>query len=105
MIDPFGTADLAIRGEFTVFSALTLKEQLLAVLDGRADQSDVVIDLSDVTEFDSAGLQLMLLVKREAVLVGKTVRFVRHADVVLDLIDLCDLAGEFGDPVVIRSHG
>jgi anti-sigma B factor antagonist len=97
-------ASLAIAGELTIFSALPLKERLLASIAAAPDAAAVDVDLSDVTEIDTAGLQLMLLAKREANLAGKNVRFVRHSDAVLDLIDLCDLAGHFGDPVLIRSH-
>ena len=94
---------LAISGEFTIFTAADLKPRLLhAVID--AESEDVDIDLSEVSEIDSAGLQLMVMTKREALARGKNVRFVRHSDPVLDLVDLCDLSGFFGDPVLIRSQ-
>ena len=95
---------LAISGEFTIFTAADLKPRLLhAVID--AESEGVDIDLSEVSEIDSAGLQLMVMTKREALARGKNVRFVRHSDPVLDLVDLCDLSGFFGDPVLIRSQG
>ena len=95
---------LAISGEFTIYTAADLKPRLLhAVID--AESEDVDIDLSEVSEIDSAGLQLMVMTKREALARGKNVRFVRHSDPVLDLVDLCDLSGFFGDPVLIRSQG
>lgn len=95
---------MAICGEFTIFTAQPLKEQLLNAISGAAAAGDIDIDLSDVTEIDTAGLQLMLMAKREAGVEGKNVRFVRHSDPVLDLIDLCGLAGQFGDPVLIRPQ-
>ena len=95
---------LAISGEFTIFTAAELKSRLLhAVIDAESEEVD--IDLSEVSEIDSAGLQLMVMTKREAQARGKNVRFVRHSDPVLDLVDLCDLSGFFGDPVLIRSQG
>lgn len=95
---------LAISGEFTIFTAAELKPRLLhAVIDAESEEVD--IDLSEVSEIDSAGLQLMVMTKREALARGKNVRFVRHSDPVLDLVDLCDLSGFFGDPVLIRSQG
>lgn len=94
---------LAISGEFTIFTAAELKSRLLhAVIDAESEEVD--IDLSEVSEIDSAGLQLMVMTKREAQARGKHVRFVRHSDPVLDLVDLCDLSGFFGDPVLIRSQ-
>lgn len=97
-------ATLAIRGEFTIFTAQALKEALLTAITSAAGNDEITIDLSEVSEMDTAGLQLMLMAKREAVALGKRLRFVRHSDEVLELIDLCDLAGEFGDPLLIRSR-
>lgn len=93
---------LAIAGEFTIFTASALKEQIVETI-RQAEMAEVEIDLSNVTEIDSAGLQLMVLAKIEALGRGKNIHFTRHSDPVLDLIDLCDLAGFFGDPVLIRS--
>lgn len=94
-------ATLAIQGEFTIFTAVAMKTRLLETIEGAG--TDVEINLADVTEIDSAGLQLMVLAKHEAAACGKTLRFVHHSASVLDLLDLCDLSGFFGDPVVIRS--
>jgi anti-anti-sigma factor len=91
---------LAIEGEFTIFRAAEIKTQLLDAI-ARSEHPEIDIDLGGVTEIDSAGLQLMVMAKREAVRQGRHVRFVRHSDAVVDLIDLCDLAGQFGDPVLI----
>lgn len=96
-----GAAVLPIQGEFNIFTAAATKALLLDILDGAT--ADVEVDLADVTEIDSAGLQLMVMVKREAAARGKSLRFTRHSGPVLDLLDLCDLSGLFGDPVVIRS--
>ncbi|MCB4361828.1 STAS domain-containing protein [Quatrionicoccus australiensis] len=93
---------LCVAGEFTIFTAGELKGRLLEAI-ALCTSGDIEIDLSDVTEIDSAGLQLMIMAKREAAWQSKTIRFCRHSDPVLDLIDLCDLAGFFGDPVLIRS--
>lgn len=93
---------LSIRGEFTIFTAMASKELLLNALT-HSVATDIDIDLSEVTEIDTAGLQLMIMAKREASSQGKNVRFRRHSDAVLDLIDLCDLTGFFGDPVLIRA--
>ncbi len=59
---------LHVAGEMTIYSALELKERLLGSL---ARYAELDVDCSDVTEVDSAGLQLLLLAKREARSVGK----------------------------------
>ena len=96
-----GKPALSIAGEFTIFTAAMLKQDLLEAISQTA-AAEIDIDLSEVSEIDSAGLQLMVMAKREAAACGKNVRFVRHSDPVLDLIDLCDLSGFFGDPMLIR---
>lgn len=97
------SSSLNIGGEFTIFTASDFKDRLLEAIDHCASQ-EIEVDLSEVSEIDSAGLQLMIMAKRRAVSQGKTIRFCRHSDPVLDLLDLCDLAGFFGDPVLIRSR-
>lgn len=92
----------AIRGEFNIFTAGTTKARLLDAI-RQAATAEIEVDLSEVSEIDSAGLQLMVMAKREAAERGKSVRFTGHSGPVLELIDLCGLGGFFGDPVLIRS--
>ena len=101
MADEAAAPALVIRGEFTIFTAAALKDRLVETLD--SNSNDLEIDLAEVTEIDTAGLQLMVMAKREAATRGKTLRFAHHSAPVLDLLDLCDLSGFFGDPVVILS--
>ncbi|MDP3877874.1 MAG: STAS domain-containing protein [Methylobacter sp.] len=89
---------LAIDGELTIYTALELKDQLLAAL---AATEELELDLSAVGEFDAAGLQLLVMIKQEAITLGKAVRFTGHSPVVVDLLDLSGLAGFFGDPLLI----
>jgi len=91
---------LHLEGEMTIFTALDVKERLLAPL---ANCRQIDVDLSQVSEIDSAGLQLMLLIKREAAAQGKDIRFVAHSAAVVDVLELCQLTGYFGDPVVMAS--
>ena len=92
-----------VCGEFTIFTAAELKPKLLDAIN-QTDTGEIDVDLSEVSEIDSAGLQLMVMAKREATAQGKTLRFTKHSDAVLGLIDLCDLSGFFGDPMLIRSN-
>ncbi|MBK7000746.1 MAG: STAS domain-containing protein [Rhodoferax sp.] len=88
---------LSICGELTIFSVADIRTRLqetLAVVD------TLNIDLSEVTEIDTAGLQLMLLAKRKP---GKTVGFCKHPEVVLRLIDLANLAQTLDDLLVMQA--
>lgn len=88
------------QGEITIYSAMENKANLLELL----QVSDAVtIDLSKVCEIDTAGLQLLILAKREAEQAGKKLQLSGHSDAVLDAFELCNLSTFFGDPVVIPS--
>lgn len=57
------TEAVAIAGDLTIYRAAELKPLLLALPAGDAA---VELDLSQVDEIDSAGIQLLLLARREA---------------------------------------
>lgn len=92
---------IAIQGEMTVATAAELLRGLATPL---VRSEEIEVNLAGVGEVDSAGLQLMMAAKREARTKGKSLRFVEHSQAVLDVLDLCDLAGHFGDPLVLRSQ-
>jgi anti-sigma B factor antagonist len=92
---------IALEGEMTIYTAAELKARLLNALE---ENGGIEVDLSGVSELDSAGLQIMVLLKREAGDRGKSVRFADHSQAVLDVLELTDLGGVFGDPVLIRSQ-
>jgi anti-sigma B factor antagonist len=92
---------IAIEGEMTIGIAAEMHNELTTSL---ACCEEIEISLAGVSEIDSAGLQLMVAAKREAMSKNKTLRFVGHSQAVLDVLDLCDLAGYFGDPLVLRPR-
>jgi anti-sigma B factor antagonist len=55
-------ACLAVEGEMTIYRAAELKP---ALLDAVRAHDAPALDLSAVTEFDSAGLQLLLVARRK----------------------------------------
>lgn len=89
------TTRIELPNELGIFSAAAIREQLLAALE-QADTVDV--DLSRVTETDSAGMQLLVAAQAEATARGKRLRFVAHSPAVLDILELCDLAARFDVP-------
>ncbi|QDQ27832.1 STAS domain-containing protein [Chitinimonas arctica] len=93
---------LCIVGPFTIYAAVEAKARLLQEL---TQAQELEVDLSGVVEFDTAGIQLLLLLKREATRQGKPLRFNGHSKAVLAVIDLYNMAGVFGDPVLISSGG
>jgi anti-anti-sigma regulatory factor len=89
---------LLIEGELTIFRAAELKPVLLA------DPAPTEIDLSGVTELDSAGVQLLMLAKRTALAEGHALRLVGHSAPVIEVFELLNVAGYFGDPLVMESR-
>ena len=92
---------LCIDGEMTIYRAAELKQMLLAALD---EAVAVEVDLSKVTEIDSAGVQLLMFAKRTAAAGGRTLRLVAHSPAVLDVMELLDLGSHFSDPMVLSPR-
>jgi anti-sigma B factor antagonist len=95
-----GICHLHIEGEMSIYTAAELKAQLLPHL---GLPGELEINLSQVSELDGAGLQLLILAKREATRLGVTLRLAWHSRAVLDVFDLCNLAAFFGDPLIISN--
>jgi anti-anti-sigma factor len=92
---------LTLDGELTIFTATERKPQLLAFL----NSGDALeINLANVAEIDTAGLQLLVLLKREAARAGKNLSFAMHSKVVLEMLELTNLTGTFGDQVVLAHN-
>ena len=53
---------------------------------------------------DTAGLQLLLLVKRESLKAGKVLRLTGHSPASLDVLERYNLGAYFGDPEVVSSR-
>jgi anti-sigma B factor antagonist len=92
---------LDITGEMTIYTAAEQKDQLLAFIESG---HVLEINLAQVSEIDTAGLQLLILTKQEAVHSQKKLRFVMHSDAVLDVLELANLTGAFGDPSVTSGN-
>lgn len=96
-----GLCRVAVNGEMTIYAAQELKDELLSPL---AQCETVEVNLAGVSEIDSAGLQLLVMAKVEAQTRGKTLSLTGHSPAVLEILNLCDLEGFFGDTVLIHSQ-
>lgn len=95
---PNTSATLAIEGELTIFRAAELMPALLA------KQAPDVIDLSGVTDFDTAGLQLLMMAKKAALAAQRDLRLVGHSQAVIEVFELLNVAAYFGDHLVMDSR-
>jgi anti-anti-sigma factor len=93
------TARLRIEGPLTVARAIELRDAMLSALE-RQD-SPVEFDLSDVTEVDSAGVQLLLLAKNAATAWDKDLKLVGQSSAVLRTLEFLRLDAHFGAPAFL----
>jgi anti-sigma B factor antagonist len=85
---------VAVEGELGIFTATTVREQLLQAFDSAAV---VEWDLGSVTEIDSAGIQLILAARKEALARGKGLRLAACSQPVAEIVDLCGLTGDIDE--------
>ncbi len=92
---------LRIDGEMSIYSAAEHKTQLL---DHLAECEELELDLAGVGEMDSAGLQILLVLKRELERAGRGLRLSNHSQAVYEVLELLKMQSHFGDPVVIPAE-
>jgi anti-anti-sigma factor len=97
-----GVLQVSVQEEMSIYSAQTLKETFLNWCNAGA--SELVVDLSAVTELDSAGLQLLLWLKAESQKRAFNLRLIRHSQAIMEVFELLKLSMYFGDPVVIPAE-
>ena len=90
-----------VQDEMTIYTAAEQKEEFLRCV---TECHEVEIDLSGVTEIDSAGLQLLMVIKSEAHRLNHDVRFVQHSKPVIEVFELLKLSARFADPIIIPSE-
>ena len=76
---------MRVEGEMTIYRAAELKPALLDAVRAHAAPA---LDLSAVTEFDSAGLQLLLVARQEAARLGKRLAVSAASSAVRDVFAL-----------------
>lgn len=91
---------ISIVEEMTIYNAAVLKQRLT---DALSSHDELEIDLSAVAEIDTSGIQLLILLKREAMRLGKAARIVAHSPAVHEVVDFFNLAASFGDPMLIPA--
>lgn len=91
---------IAIDGELTIYRAADLKVTMLEAL----RKSRVLeVDLSGVTELDTAGLQVLMLAKNTAAADKRELRLLNHSPAVVEIVEMLNLGAFFGDALLIHS--
>lgn len=105
-------ARLSIDGEMTIYRAAELKERIARAFHGSSEEAfpaalganhDVDLDLSEVSELDAAGLQLLLLFNRRACMGNRRLRLVAPSEAVTNALALVHLTAAF-ECVPLEHH-
>jgi anti-anti-sigma factor len=91
---------ISIEGEMTIYRAADLK---VTVLEALRKARVLEIDLSGITELDTAGLQVLMLAKQTATADQRELRLLRHSPAVMEIFEMLDLVAFFGDAVLIHD--
>lgn len=94
-------ARLVIDGALLIYDAEEIKRQLIDALHA---VRWLELDLSRISEMDTAGMQLLMLAKQESLRQDKTLRIVAHSPAVQEVIEFYNVAAFFGDPLVIPAR-
>lgn len=93
-----GGPSLKLSGALTIYTVAEARHEIPARL---AKQGSRVLDLAGIEELDTAGVQLLLWLKRELAGQGRALTITGHSPVVVDVFDLLKLATAFGDPILL----
>ncbi len=76
---------MVVTTDMTIYTVAELKPQLLAAINGSDEPR---IELSQVAEIDSAGVQLLYLARREAAVAGRKLRISGCTPTVQEILTL-----------------
>ncbi len=96
------TTRLRLHGACTVYEVAAMQTDLLAAVQ---DFQRVEMDLSQVDDLDTAGLQLLMVCKQESRRLGHEMSIVAHSNAVVGVFEFLNLAAFFGDPLVLPATG
>jgi anti-anti-sigma factor len=86
-----------VDGELTIYRVAELCDAFKTVMAGIADGHELEVDLSDVTEMDSAGVQLLMAAKKTARASGRDVRITGRSPAVEEVLETLRLGAHFAD--------
>lgn len=85
--------DITVSGELTIYTASEWRDRLIGEMAGT---DDIRLQLAEVAEIDSAGLQLLLAAKRLANGEGRQLELANPSAAVRGLFDLVRLNEQLG---------
>jgi anti-anti-sigma factor len=98
---------LRLDGELTIYSAQETRQLLLHSLAELAQEpapATLEIDVSGVSEIDTAGMQLLMAARQHAREQGKDIRLAGQGASVTEVIALLGLGDYFSEPAAPAAH-
>ena len=93
-----GQPCLRLTGVLTIYTAAQARTEIPVRL---AKHGALTLDLSDLDELDTAGVQLLLWLKRDLASRGSALVLIRHSPAVVEVLDQLNLTASFGDPILL----
>lgn len=87
-----------LSGDLTIYSVRQARQEVLELLE---KHPALELDLSEIEELDTAGIQLLHWLRRTAIARGAQLPFVHHSAAVVEGFDLLKVTTLFGDPILI----
>ena len=96
-----GVCTVRLDGELTIYTAAKQSELLL----GKLEQCDELeLDLGNVDDIDSAGVQILLVLQHVSDQMQHRLHLVNHSQPVLEVLELLQLETHLGDPKVASAN-
>lgn len=99
--DDGSVTELKVVGDLTIFGAADAYGYLTRAL---SERRDLRINLAQITEVDSSGVQVLLAAKRAVEKHGHSFELVAHSEAMLEVMELLQLSQVFGDPLVMPAQ-
>ncbi|MCU8094123.1 STAS domain-containing protein [Shewanella sp. SM20] len=87
-----------LAGELTIYQAEASFNELVNWLN---QDIPLIIDLEGVTDIDSSGIQILLMVNKERSTRGFAFSLVNHSKIVVNVFERVGLLALFNDPVLL----
>ena len=87
-----GLCRLRVEGEITIYKAAEVMEKLVPYW---RDYKEFELDLSGISDIDTAGVQLLLMFDRKSGASGKKARLAGESEPVSEALGIYRLAGRF----------
>ncbi len=93
-----GLCEVTLDGELTIYEAAELKAEFDKYID---KCKAITINLSAVSEIDTACFQVLMMAKSECLKKNKEFTMNAHSPAVFDVLELLNMESYFGDPLLV----